>query len=272
MDHTSEQSQGVEIYQFEEQLKGLPQIRIGLDGVASAGKGTLNKFFQERLSLAELPTGDMYRAATWFLLGKFGTEGVVDKPDNELRSALHEFDIQFQYRGRARNVFVSDPRIHDFVDISDHLQDPQISEKVSAIAKRDPVRDVLEKEQRMLVELTDKIVAEGRDMWKILQGINGVNLMYLYADDETLIAREKQRHADLGRIITTGKARELTVVRNIADNARDRGQLLLPDQVLPSGTHGKVYSYVLDTSKLTPEAVYRCVVQFLYNQYFPQKG
>ena len=76
-------------------------------------------------------------------------------------------------------------------------------------------------------------------------------LIYLYANDATLVAREKKRQTEHGKQITDEEAREIVIGRNTSDNNRVRGKLLTPDEARTS----RSYNLILDTSNLSPDEV-----------------
>jgi len=234
-----------------EQLKSFPW-KIGIDGPAAAGKGTTVKALSTLLGIKMIETGLGYRGATWWFkeYKKLDLTRIEDCTDDQLRFLLQDFEIQFSTNeSGVKRVLITHPDFDEPFDVSGELEDPLIGKTVSSVAKRDPVRDLLENQQVALLRQGGAII-EGRDTWSIAR--NEVDfLIYLFAENETLIAREKKRQADRGKQITDEEAREIVIGRNISDNNRVRGQLLTPDEAQARG----FYNLILDTSNLSPDEV-----------------
>lgn len=241
---------------LSEQLRPYPW-KIAVDGPAAAGKGTLVTGLVGALNVDQCPTGDMYRASTYYLTEILGLDP-SELDDEKLASYLTDFSIFFEIfdDGKKHLVIRSESRgIKE--DVTDKLQDPAIGKRISAIAKRDPVRDVLDKQQ---VEMLDKgrTVLEGRDMWQIA-ATDANLLIYLYARDEVLVERETRRQAERGITLSQEEAETIVTKRNHDDNARDRGKLLTADEARSAN----VYDLIIDTSDLTPDEILCQVLQKL---------
>ncbi len=240
-----------------EQLRPHPW-KIAVDGQASAGKGTLTNRLHDVLGLNLCPAGDMYRAATYYL-----TEVLKLNPDalddEILASHLADFSISFVPDGYGRQrLFILSESQKTYEDITDRLHDPAIGERVSAVAKRDPVIDKLDGQQLEMFA-QGKTVLEGRDKWRTAKE-KADFLVYLHARDEVLIKREIDRQAKRGVTLTPEAAAAIVIKRNDDDNARvERGKLLTPDEAQKKN----IYDLIIDTSDMTPDEILLTVLQSL---------
>jgi cytidylate kinase len=228
--------------------------KIAIDGPAASGKGTLVTGLTGVLKLESCPSGDMYRAVTYYLteILKLDT-AILD--DNALSSYLVDFSIFFKNQADGKkHVIIPSESESVTEDVTDKLQNPVIGKRVSDIAKRNPVRDVIKKQQLDMLS-KGKIVIEGRDMWEIAK--NDANIViYLHARDEVLIDREIQRQKQCGVTLTPEDAAIIVTKRNVDDNTRKRGKLL----TFTEAQNAHVYDLIIDTSDMTPDEILRDVL------------
>jgi len=235
---------------LSERLRHRPW-KIGIDGQAAAGKGAAAENLFKLLGIDKIETGRMYRAITYWLIYYRGVRDPDFCTDQELRDDLHGFILDFvdNENGKKR-VIINHPQFTDpDNDITEELENPFIGLIVPRIAKRHPVRDFLDKQQIALLKKGNAVI-EGRDMWNVARRHVDM-LVYLYADDETLMGREKKRQEERGKPITDGIARRIVVGRNQEDYTRSRGKLLTPGEA----KQRKEYDLVIDTSILTPDEI-----------------
>lgn len=228
--------------------------KIAIDGPADAGKGTLLTRLVDNLKLNQCSTGDMYRAVTIYL-----TDVLQVNPetmdDTELASCLDDFSIRFSAHEQGeKHLIISSQSRSIAEDVTRDLQDPAVGKRVSAIAKRPPVRDVLDRLQLAMLA-KGRAVMEGRDMWQIAKKDANI-LIYLYARDEVLITREILRQKARGVKLSREDATMIVTKRNADDNARERGKLLTPTEARSSHT----YDLVIDNSDMKPDEVLRDVL------------
>lgn len=226
--------------------------KIGIDGPAAVGKGTLANLLAEKLNLNKIETGRMYRAITCWVRDNAIDLNVTD--DEQLNRLLQNLIIRFQdMMDGSKNVIVlkltPDQNEPKEFDVTQKLDDPEISSMVSAVAARIPVRDKVDK-QAMTLLRAGRAIIEGRDMWQIAKPYTDV-LIYLCADDEILVKREMKRQRERGREMSEEKVREIVIRRNQQDNQRNRGQLLTPHQAQEKGG----YDVIINTSHLSPQEV-----------------
>ena len=127
---------------------------IAIDGPAGAGKSTLAKELAKRLGFIYLDTGAMYRAVTWLILNNS-----ID-PNNQvaIKNILKESKLEFKSSNLdEQKIFIND------IDVTEKIRSPEVTSKVSDIAKQKVVRELLTRKQQLIGD-DGGLVAEGRDI------------------------------------------------------------------------------------------------------------
>jgi len=206
---------------------------VAVDGPSGSGKSSTARGVADRLGLAYLDTGAMYRAMTWALLQR-GTD--LSDPTAIARD--------------AENVVISSgteplaPVIEvDGQDVSGPIRSAQVTSNVSVVAAVPRVRELLVELQRETVEASPGgIVVEGRDIGSVVLPEAPVKV-YLVADPA---ARAARRAAELGVIDATATQADLAR-RDEIDSTRAASPLAkAPDAVEIDGTH-LTLNQVVDT-------------------------
>jgi len=197
---------------------------VAVDGPSGSGKSSTARGVADRLGLAYLDTGAMYRAMTWALLQR-GTD--LSDPTAIARD--------------AENVVISSgtdplaPVIEvDGQDVSGPIRSADVTGNVSLVAAVPRVRELLVERQRETVEASPGgIVVEGRDIGSVVMPEAPVKV-YLVADPA---ARAARRAAELGGIDTMATQADLAR-RDEIDSTRAASPLAkAPDAVEIDGTH-----------------------------------
>jgi cytidylate kinase len=197
---------------------------VAVDGPSGSGKSSTARGVAERLGLAYLDTGAMYRAMTWALLQR-GTD--LSDADAIARDAEH--------------VSIScgtDPLVPtieaDGEDVSGPIRGVDVTSNVSLVAAVPRVRELLVQRQRETVDASpDGIVVEGRDIGSVVLPDAPVKV-FLVADPA---ARAARRAAELGGIDATATQADLAR-RDKIDSTRAASPLAkAPDAVEIDGTH-----------------------------------
>jgi len=120
-------------------------IVIAIDGPAAAGKGTLARALAERLGLAHLDTGSLYRA-----VARVAMDRGVDPSDHAACSALAaELDVSWTRRPDIRGEAVG-----------------QVASKVSATAAAAGLREAARAgARRIVMRLDSNYVKDGITSW-----------------------------------------------------------------------------------------------------------
>lgn len=210
-------------------------IVVAIDGPAASGKSTTASAVARRLDYTHLNSGLLYRAITWAALrGSW-----ADDPDRFLPE-LERLRIEVEREDGVRvRVEGKDPGAD--------LVSPAVTERVSGIAARPPVR------ARVLVLLRQAaaeggVVCDGRDIGTVV--FPGAALkVYLTADAEERARRrlrERAREPDAEALAAeTTRLRE----RDRADSTRAHAPLRRAEDAV-----------LVDTTRLAPEAVVERIV------------
>jgi CMP/dCMP kinase len=131
---------------------------VAVDGPSGAGKSSASRGAAIALGLRYLDTGSMYRALTWWLLGRG-----ADINDTGLVGDLAaEPVIEVGTDPRAPWVRVNG------TDVSAAIRTHEVTSAVSAVAAVPRVRARLIAQQRDIISSTSGIVAEGRDIGTVV--------------------------------------------------------------------------------------------------------
>ena len=154
---------------------------IAIDGPAGSGKSTVARAVADRLGLAYLDTGAMYRAVTFAAIRRG-----IDPGDAEPVGRLaEEVDIDV-----AEKVTV------DGVDATIEIRSPEVTRAVSAVAANPAVRSEMVARQRQWAEAHGGGVVEGRDIGTVVFPHADVKV-YLTADDSERATRRSKEMLDM---------------------------------------------------------------------------
>lgn len=122
---------------------------VAIDGPAGSGKSTVARRIAERLGLAYIDTGAMYRALTWLAL-----ERGIAPVDEPALIVLAEGSPVSLTGGRVEI---------DGHDVTDEIRTARVEEAVSDVARVPGVRAAMRARQRVLAGSADSVL-EGRDI------------------------------------------------------------------------------------------------------------
>jgi CMP/dCMP kinase len=212
---------------------------IAIDGPSGSGKSSTARGVADRLGLAFLDTGAMYRAITWLAL----EEGVDLEDRAAVARLLDHASIEVDLDPRRPAIAING------VDVSDAIRAPEVSKAVSAIATNLDVRTYLVARQKKLIaEAAEGIVAEGRDITTVVAPEAHVRVL-LIADPAARVAR---RHAELAEHQMDVDAVHDQVIR------RDRDDSMVAEfESAAPGVH------VVDSTSLSLEEVIETICAFV---------
>ena len=212
---------------------------IAIDGPSGSGKSSTARGVADRLGLAFLDTGAMYRAITWLAL----EEGVDLEDRAAVARLLDQASIEVDLDPRRSAIAING------VDVSDAIRAPEVSQAVSAIATNLDVRSYLVARQKKLIaEAAGGIVAEGRDITTVVAPDAHVRVL-LVADPAARVAR---RHAELAEHQMDVDAVHDQVIR------RDRDDSMVAEfESAAPGVH------VVDSTSLSLEEVIETICAFV---------
>lgn len=193
---------------MSDEIESVPEtdrLVIAIDGPSGSGKSSTSRGVAEKLGLAYLDTGAMYRAATWLVLNS-----EVDAGDQDAVAALIEgADL-------VSSLVPSEPTIAiNGTDVTEAIREPAVSAAVSSIATNLVVRANLIARQRAVIAGAEKgIVAEGRDITTVVAPEAPVRVL-LVADPAARVAR---RQAELGEKATSAEVTDQVIRRDRDDS------------------------------------------------------
>ncbi|MGD7731643.1 (d)CMP kinase [Propionibacteriaceae bacterium G57] len=178
---------------------------VAIDGPSGSGKSSTARGVAQRLGLAYLDTGAMYRAVTVAYL----RSGLQPDQTEQIAALADAVELTVTDDPEAPAISL------DGTDVSDEIREPRVSQHVSIVATNTHVRDVLTDQMRALVEAADqRIVVEGRDITTVVWPQAEVRVL-LVADPRARMAR---RQAELDGKLNDADAHD-QIVRRDRDDA-----------------------------------------------------
>ncbi|MDQ3157075.1 MAG: (d)CMP kinase [Actinomycetota bacterium] len=207
---------------------------VALDGPSGSGKSSTARGVADRLSLAFLDTGAMYRAMTWALL-KRGVD--VNDPD-AVAAAAEDVHIVSGTNPLAPSIEA------DGVDVAEPIRTDEITAAVSAVAAVPRVRELMVEQQRAIIAASRGIVVEGRDIGSAVAPCASVKI-YLVADPLARAVRRAAENAGADEAAT----QVALAARDLKDSTRATSPLAKADGAI-----------VIDSTFLTLDEVIDQVV------------
>jgi cytidylate kinase len=167
---------------------------IAIDGPSGSGKSSVSRAVAQRLDLAFLDTGAMYRALTWWC-----AQQAIDLDDQPaVALAARGLALHMDTDPSAPSVQVSG------VVVDEAIRTTRISATVSKVAINLEVRHELCARQRALiaesVESCGGVVAEGRDITTVVAPDADVRIL-MFADQQARLARRaRELHGEADHI------------------------------------------------------------------------
>jgi CMP/dCMP kinase len=212
---------------------------IAIDGPSGSGKSSTARGVADRLGLAFLDTGAMYRAITWLAL--------QERVDLDDQAAVAEL------LGHASMDIDQDPRrpaiAINGVDVTEAIRAPEVSAAVSSVATNLDIRaDLIARQKKLIAQAVGGIVAEGRDITTVVAPDADVRVL-LVADPAARVAR---RHAEL----TEHQVDVDTVTDQVIRRDRDDSTVAEFESAAP-GVH------VVDSTFLSLEEVIETICSYV---------
>jgi cytidylate kinase len=197
---------------------------VAIDGPSGSGKSSTARGVAERLGLAFLDTGAMYRAATWLAVH----EG-VDLADADAVAALvRDAEIAIALDPAQPTVAINGH------DVTEEIRRPEVSAAVSAVATNLDVRkDLVTRQQQLIADAPAGVVAEGRDITTVVAPDAQVRVL-LVADPAARVAR---RQAELGSAVDRAAVTDQVIRRAADDSTVSQFHAAAPGVVVVDSTH-----------------------------------
>ncbi|MDP1792873.1 MAG: (d)CMP kinase [Acidimicrobiales bacterium] len=196
---------------------------IAIDGPAGSGKSTVARAVAQRLGLAYLDTGAMYRSIAYAAL-----QNGVDTADAEATAAL----------AKTTHVYVGPDGVFvDGNDATEAIRSEEVTKAVTAVASNSAVREVMVERQRTWITTNGGGVLEGRDIGTVVCPDADVKV-YLIADPNV---RAQRRAAEQNEAVANDMAR-----RDQADSTRAVSPLMRADDAAEIDTTNLSIDDVVD--------------------------
>ncbi|CAN5197584.1 (d)CMP kinase [soil metagenome] len=200
---------------------------IAIDGPAGSGKSTVARRLAERLDLAYLDTGAMYRAVAFAALRRG-----IDPADTEPVARLVP---ELVMTVDADRITV------DGVDATIEIRGPEVTRAVSAVAANAAVRAELVDRQRAWVTSRSGAVVEGRDIASVVFPDAELKA-YLHARPDV---RAERRHQEVSDLDYEAVAAEMAR-RDTLDSEREADPLRCPDGAVVVDTSDRSVDEIVD--------------------------
>jgi cytidylate kinase len=163
---------------------------IAIDGPSGSGKSSVSRAVAQRLDLAYLDTGAMYRALTWWCAQR----GVDLEDQPAVALAARDLPLHMGTDPKAPSVQVAG------VVVDEAIRASAISQLVSKVATNLEVRHELRARQRALIaesiENSGGVVAEGRDITTVVAPDADVRILLVASQHARLSRRARELHGD----------------------------------------------------------------------------
>lgn len=211
---------------------------VAVDGPSGSGKSSTARGVAERLSLAYLDTGAMYRAMTWALLGA----GIDLDDPAAIADGAEQVHLESGTNPLAPTILANG------VDVAEPIRSDAVTSSVSNVAAVPRVRAILVDLQRAIIDAHQRrIVVEGRDIGSTVAPDAEVKI-YLVADPA---ARAARRAAEDGT--ADASATEVALARrDQIDSTRETSPLAKADDAI-----------VVDSTYLTLAEVIEAIVEIV---------
>ncbi|MFD3446127.1 (d)CMP kinase [Microbacteriaceae bacterium 4G12] len=208
------------------------KISIAIDGPAAAGKSTVAKIIAKQLSYLYIDTGAMYRTLTYAVLQK--DFDIYDEV--KVMDVLRELKLEFQHGEDMQRVFMNGS------DVTDAIRTPEVTNRVSIVAKHGLVREEMVKRQQALGS-NGGVVMDGRDIGTHVLPHAEVKIFLLASVEERAQRRHIENEAK-GFPSDLKKLQEEIALRDKLDSEREIAPLKKAEDAIE-----------LDTTSLSIEQV-----------------
>ncbi|QEH47502.1 (d)CMP kinase [Aggregatibacter actinomycetemcomitans] len=214
---------------------------ITVDGPSGAGKGTLCYALAEKLGFALLDSGAIYRVTALAAL-----KSAVDLADESALAELAQH-LQIEFVAQDGEVQI----LLNGENVSGQIRTQEVADAASKVAVFPQVRAALLQRQRDFASTGKGLIADGRDMGKVVFPEAQVKLFL----DASAEERAKRRYNQLqNKGISGNFAQILAEIK--ARDLRDRNRAVAP--LKPAGD-----AFLLDSTALSVDEVIRQALDYI---------
>lgn len=199
---------------------------IAIDGPAGSGKSTVAKRVAEKLGLAYLDTGAMYRSVAFAALRRGVDVADVEAVGRLARQLEMEIGVTVRVEG---------------VDATADIRGPDVTRAVSVVAANPDVRRELVRRQRDWVTIHDGAVVEGRDIGSVVFPNAELKVFLTASDDE----RARRRAQEMRELDYDTVAADIAR-RDLLDSTRSASPLVVAEDAVVVDTSGRSVDEIVE--------------------------
>jgi cytidylate kinase len=199
---------------------------VAIDGPAGSGKSTVARAVANRLGIAYLDTGAMYRSVAFAALAQG-----VDPGDGETLAKL----------ARGLDIQLGERVLVDGEDATAAIRGPEVTAIVSAVAAHPPVRAEMVRRQRRWADEHGGGVAEGRDIGTVVFPDADAKVFLTASEGERARRRQRDDSAPDVQAVAAALAQ-----RDAVDSTRAASPLRPADDAVVIDTTGRTVDDVVD--------------------------
>ncbi|RIO63164.1 (d)CMP kinase [Staphylococcus haemolyticus] len=206
-------------------------INIALDRPAAAGKSTIARQVASKLSMIYVDTGAMYRAITYKYLQN-------DNPE-DFKTLVNQTTLELTYdKSKGQRILL------DNQDVTDFLRENDVTQNVSYVASKEPVRTFAVEKQKDLAAKKG-IVMDGRDIGTVVLPDAELKVFMIASVEERAERRQKENE-QRGIPSTLSQLKKEIEERDHYDMNRDISPLKKADDAVTVDTTGKTIEEVTE--------------------------
>ncbi|MCJ1656332.1 (d)CMP kinase [Staphylococcus sp. NRL 16/872] len=207
----------------------MESINIALDGPAAAGKSTIARRVASKLSMIYVDTGAMYRAITYKYLQQQRAE--------DFQKLVSETTLELKYDDTKGQRIILDNQ-----DVTDYLRENDVTQNVSYVASKEPVRTFAVEKQKDLAAKKG-IVMDGRDIGTVVLPDAELKV-YMIASVEERAERRQKENEERGIPSTLEQLKQEIADRDHYDMNREISPLKKADDAITLDTTSKTIEEV----------------------------